>query len=194
VGSTHTLPNVSVVRPARPTGVNAVVLAQRRRTARRVGQAIRVGTTAVCLSGCSWFSGLSADDGPVPVEVSVFDVEPGQCFAAQQQLEAEIATLEAIPCDGPHRQESYAIVAYQPPAGVQVDAFPGEQNLKSYADANCAEQFEKYVGISYLDSSLFFTYLFPSARGWEQSNDRSVVCFITTSGAELTSSAKESRQ
>jgi hypothetical protein len=173
--------------------IRSASLAPHRRTARRVGQAIGVGTTAVCLSGCSWFSGMSADDGPAPVEVSVFDVQPGQCFAAQEKLEAEIATLDAIPCDGPHRQESYAIVAYQPPPGLQVDAFPGDANLKSYADAKCAEQFENYVGISYLDSSLFFTYLTPSARGWEQSDDRSVVCFITTTGPELTSSVKASK-
>ena len=31
---------------------------------------------------------------------------------------------------------------------------------------------------------MFFTYLIPSARGWEQNKDRSVVCFITTTGAE----------
>ena len=54
-------------------------------------------------------------------------------------------------------------------------------------------EFQDYVGISYLDSSLFFTYLMPSARGWEQDTDRSVVCFVTTTGAELTASAKESR-
>ena len=40
--------------------------------------------------------------------------------------------------------------------------------------------------MSYLDSSLFFTYLLPSARGWEESNDRSVICFVTTTGQELT--------
>ena len=50
----------------------------------------------------------------------------------------------------------------------------------------CAQNFQSYVGISYLDSSLFFTYLLPSARGWEQSKDRAVICFVTTTGADLT--------
>src|SRR6478752_1419353 len=188
-----------------PTGVNALVLGQRLRvrsaslTRRRrvrsasLARALGMGTTAVCMTGCGWFSGLTSDDAAKPVEVSVFDVTVEQSFAAQKEVQAEIATLDAIPCNGPHRQEAYAIVAYQPPAGVQGDAFPGDANLKSYADAKCAEQFEKYVGISYLDSSLFFTYLLPSARGWEQSDDRSVVCFVTTTGADLTSSVKESK-
>jgi hypothetical protein len=177
--------------------VNALDIAHRRRTARRVGQALGVAVglplTALSLGGCSWVSGMFGQDGPPTTEVSVFDVKVGQCFAAQQEVQAEIATLEAIPCDGPHRQEAYAIVGYEPPAGVQGDAFPGDANLKSYADAKCAEQFEKYVGISYLDSSLFFTYLLPSARGWEQSDDRSVICFATTTGPELTTSVRESR-
>lgn len=158
-----------------------------------IGRVVGVGAAAVCLSGCSLFSGLGDDDATKPVEVSVFNVQIGQCFAAQQEIQAEIAALSAIPCDGPHRQEAYATVAYEPPAGVQGDAFPGDATLKSYADAKCAEQFQDYVGISYLDSSLFFTYLVPSARGWEQENDRSIICFITTTGAELTSSAKAAR-
>lgn len=173
--------------------VPAQLAVRRRSGAGTIGRAFGVGATAVCLSGCSFFSGLGGDDGPPSVEVSVFNVQIGQCFASQQEIQAEIATLSAIPCDGPHRQEAYATVAYEPPAGVQGDAFPGDANLKSYADAKCAEQFQAYVGINYLDSSLFFTYLVPSARGWEQENDRSVVCFITTTGAELTSSAKASK-
>ena len=65
--------------------------------------------------------------------------------------------------------------------------------LPSFANAKCAQDFQDYVGISYLDSSLFFTYLLPSARGWEQDTDRAVICFLTTTGAQLTASAKASR-
>ena len=98
-----------------------------------------------------------------------------------------------MPCDGPHRQESYAIVDYQPPAGVQGDAFPGDATAGRVRRRDLRQNFEDYVGISYLDSSLFFTYLLPSARGWEESKDRAVICFVTTTGAELTASVKESR-
>ncbi|MET0863877.1 MAG: septum formation family protein [Nakamurella sp.] len=145
------------------------------------------------LSGCSWVSGMFADDGPPQESVSVFDVSVGQCFAGQQKPETELATLEALPCTEPHRQEAYAIVEYQPPTGVEGDAFPGNAALASWADAACAEQFADYVGISYLDSSLFFTYLLPSALGWEQSKDRSVICFVTSTGDLLTSSVKAAR-
>lgn len=147
----------------------------------------------LALGGCSWVSGWFADDGPPTEEISVFDVAVGQCFAPQQEVERELSTLDEVPCDSPHFQEAFAIVDYQPPTGVEGDAFPGDATLAAYADAVCAENFESYVGISYLDSSLFFTYLLPSARGWQESGDRAVICFITTTGVELTASAKESR-
>lgn len=176
-----------------PTGVVALVREVRR--ARLAGQTLGAATMLLALSGCSWVSGMfGTDDGPPTEEVSVFNIAIGQCFAQQQgQPEVEQSALDAVPCDGPHRQEAYAIVDYVAPAGVTGDAFPGDATLKDYADAKCAQSFQDYVGISYLDSSLFFTYLTPSARGWEQETDRSVVCFITTTGAELTASAKASR-
>lgn len=164
------------------------------RRTRLAGQAIGAATVLIALGGCSWVSGVfGADDGPPTEEVSVFNVAIGQCFAPQAEVQRELSTLDAVPCDGPHRQEAYAIVQYVPPEGVTGNAFPGDATLKDYADAKCAESFQDYVGISYLDSTLFFTYLMPSARGWEQDADRSVVCFITTTGAQLTASAKESR-
>ena len=64
--------------------------------------------------------------------------------------------------------------------------FPVTPRWPTYADATCAQSFQDYVGISYLDSSLFFTYLIPSARGWDRKRDRTVICFVTTTGAELT--------
>ena len=181
MGSSRTLPPGGVVGPTDGGGrggsraesmIRSASLAPHRRTARRVGQAIGVGTTAVCLSGCSWVSGMFTDDGPPTEEVSVFDIAVGQCFAAQQEVDHELSSLDAVPCDTPHQQEAYSIVDYQPPPGVEGDAFPGDASLAAYADAVCAQNFEDYVGISYLDSSLFFTYLLPSARGWEQSEDR----------------------
>ena len=51
---------------------------------------------------------------------------------------------------------------------------------------------KKYVGVDYLDSSLFYTYLLPSARSWDD-DDRSVVCFVTSPGEPLQRSVKGSR-
>ena len=65
--------------------------------------------------------------------------------------------------------------------------------LKDFADGSCAAEFAAYVGVDYRDSSLFFTYLLPSARSWEQGDDRAVTCFITTTGAPLSESVRDSQ-
>jgi hypothetical protein len=165
------------------------------RRTRRIAPVLGTASLLLALAGCSWVSGMFGNDGPATESesVPVLDIGVGQCFAAQQQVQVELATLQSVPCTGPHRQESFAVVNYQPPAGVEGDAFPGDATLSSWADAACAQNFADYVGISYLDSTLFFTYLLPSARGWEESNDRAVVCFVTTTGAELTSSVKAAK-
>lgn len=154
---------------------------------------LAIAGATVGLSGCGWVSGWFGDDGPQTEAVSVLKATPGQCFVGQQKIEAEITDLQSVPCSAPHRQEAYAVVKYTPPAGVEGDAFPGDAVLTAYADATCAQSFETYVGISYLDSSLFFTYLIPSARGWQESDDQDVLCLVTTTGQELTSSVQGTR-
>ena len=152
------------------------------------------GLASLTLSGCGWVSGwFGNDDTPKPQAVSVFKVSVGQCFATPEKPQTELTDLQSLPCDGPHRQEAYAVLAYQQPAGVQGDAYPGDALLANYANAACAESFEPYVGVSYLNSSLYFTFLVPSARGWQESDDRSVICFVTTTGEELSSSVKGTR-
>ena len=70
---------------------------------------------------------------------------------------------------------------------------PGRPGLRSYADGQCLQQFRGYVGVDYRQSSLYYTYLLPSVRSWA-SDDRTVVCIITTTGQQLTSSVKGSKR
>jgi hypothetical protein len=157
-----------------------------------VARVLIVAAAVLPLSGCGVVSGWFEDDTPKPQAVSVLKVSVGQCFATPPQ-ETELTDLESLPCDVLHRQEAYALLDYQQPAGVQGDAYPGDALLTNYANAACAEAFEPYVGVSYLNSSLYFTFLIPSARGWQESGDRTVTCFITTTGEELSSSVKGTR-
>ena len=66
--------------------------------------------------------------------------------------------------------------------------------LPDAAEGACAQRFQSYVGVAYQDSSLFFTYLLPSARSWEQGDDRTVLCLVTTTGQKLTASVKGSKR
>jgi hypothetical protein len=135
-------------------------------------------------------SACSSDDGS---GTSVMDVKVGQCFLAQGKVQAQISDLEQVKCSEQHAQEAYAKPAYDPAAdgtgGDGSDAYPGDDALDQFAEGACAQDFGPYVGVDYLDSSLFFTYLAPSARSWQE-DDRIVLCFVTTAGKPLVGSVK----
>ena len=142
----------------------------------------------IVLSGCSFFGKKET------VTVPVLSAKPGECMVAPKTIVAEVKDLTVVPCSQPHQQEVYALAAYPLPAGTEkTAAYPGEAVLKAFADGACLGAFSSYVGSDYRDSSLFFTYLLPSARGWEQGEDRDVTCVITTTGGTRTSSVKGSK-
>jgi Septum formation len=152
---------------------------------------------SLTLGGCSWF-GSGHKDGTT--SESVFSVHPSDCFVAPTKVKAELSDLSKVPCTKAHTLEAYAAIDYQatgtgasaPPASG--DAYPGSGALTTFAQGRCAQSFAGYVGVNYLDSSLYFTFLLPSARSWEQDNDRKVLCFVTTTGGTLTSSVKGSKK
>jgi hypothetical protein len=149
-----------------------------------------VCAAALMLSGCSVFgSNKSAS-----ASESVFAVRPGQCFRSPADVKAELATLNRTSCKQSHTQEAYALVNYTNPDGSAASAYPGSDLLTSFAQGACAQHFTDYVGIDYLDSSLYFTYLLPSARSWESDDDHDIICFVTTTGSALTSSVKGSKK
>jgi hypothetical protein len=161
-------------------------MAQRGRAASGI---LALAVLGAVLAGCSSSGGGNGS-------VSVFSVQPGQCFQAPSKVQAELSSLQKVPCSTPHTREAYAIVHYSAPGGggTTVSAYPGSDALSAFAKGACAQQYRGYVGVDYLDSSLFFTYLFPSARSWQSDDDRSIVCFVTTTGQPLTGSVKNSKK
>lgn len=150
-----------------------------------------VGTLAVLAltTGCGLFG---SDDRSE--EVGVLDVAVGDCLLAPETVEIDIATLRRVDCAEPHEQEVYAVEPFVGADGATPEEYPGEAVLTTFAEGRCLEAFEQYVGVDYRDSSLFFTYLLPSPRGWQgagQEADRSVVCVVTTTGEQLTASVRE---
>ncbi|MCW2528956.1 MAG: hypothetical protein JWM76_3816 [Pseudonocardiales bacterium] len=148
-----------------------------------------IAIAASVLAGCTWFG----SDKSATKSTSVFSVKAGQCFVAPKDVKSELAALNRTDCTKPHTQESYAIVGYVNADGTPASTYPGDDLLTKYAQGKCAAAYGPYVGVDYLDSKLFFTYLLPSARGWEQDKDRNIVCFVTTTGAQLTASVKGSK-
>ncbi|HZC72258.1 MAG TPA: septum formation family protein [Jatrophihabitans sp.] len=156
----------------------------------RVIAAIIAIACADVITACSWFGGGSSSTGAE----SVFAVRPGQCFAAPTKVHAELSSLQRTPCAAPHGQEAYAVVPYLDAKHAGGSAYPGADALGAFADSACAQKFGGYVGVDYLDSRLFFTYLVPSPRSWEQGTDRNVICFITSTSGPSSQSAKGSKE
>lgn len=162
---------------------------------RAMGRRVRAGFAAVgvcALSGCGLFGGKSGASSE-----SVFSLTPGQCFQAPAKVQAQLSSLQRTSCTKGHTREAYAKIHYSGPGAASASTastYPGPTTLSTFAKGACAERFKSYVGIDYLDSSLFFTYLFPSARSWEQDDDRNVICFVTTTGQKLFESVKGSKK
>jgi hypothetical protein len=122
-------------------------------------------------------------------DVSVFDVLVGDCIVPPTDVKAELERVRVVPCTENHTQEAYAVETY-----TNGDAYPGDSALSAFADGACLEKYQGYVGVAYQDSKLFYTYLLPSARSWNEGKDRKVVCIITTTGEQLTQSVKDSQR
>lgn len=122
-------------------------------------------------------------------DLSVFDLQAGDCVVPPTDVKAELEKVHVVPCKDAHTQEAFSVEKY-----TQGDAYPGDQALTSFADGVCLERYQGYVGVAYQDSKLFYTYLLPSARSWNDGKDRKIVCIITTTGDQLTASVKDSKK
>lgn len=120
-------------------------------------------------------------------DLSVFDLETGDCVVLDDDLEAANETLPVVPCDEPHQAEVYALVDVD-----DLDQYPGERELSNRAELECVGEFSGYVGVDLADSELYFTYLIPSIRSWQDDGDRTVVCMALGVGAPLERSVEGS--
>lgn len=132
----------------------------------------------VSLAGCGWFG-----DG----KTSVFDLDVGDCVVtpSAEDTAVEVTEVERVACSEPHQMEVFALQDYVSPGSDEAPAdYPGEDAVTAFADAACAAPFADYVGVDYRDSTLFYTYVLPTARSWGN-KDRTITCFATTTGATL---------
>lgn len=144
---------------------------------------------ALTVLGCTKDEGAARDDRGAIVaagDESVFELAVGDCVVPPAELDtADVEQLQAVPCTDTHTHEVYATATY-----TASDVYPGENELQAFADGACLDGFEDYVGIAYEESTLRFSYLFPSFPSWTDGEDRDVVCFIVSTDEPMTSSAR----
>lgn len=107
---------------------------------------------------------------------SVLDLHVGDCLAPEEELTGEISEIPVLPCDEPHAQEVFATVEH--PA----DAYPGAGAVAAWADGACLTELQDSLGYG-LEDGLFVSYLLPTFDGWNQHDDRNVVCVLVAPDA-----------
>jgi hypothetical protein len=126
-------------------------------------------------------------------DVSVYELLEGDCLSPPDEVQAGLEQVRVVPCAEPHTQEVFATIDYEAP-DEDDDDFPGDSEVQAYADAQCLDPFTDYVGIDYLDSSLFLTYLVPTVVSWNEEGDREIVCIAQTTGETMQGSIEGSER
>lgn len=183
----------------------AVGLAQVKRTGEKgrglaiagivVGSVMTVlGTVAVIafvtfalIAGAAGDAATTGDGGLIDpgedVPADVLSLQVGQCL---DDVSTGIITSDnIIDCDVPHTYEVFGEVV------VPDGPFPGDDRMDSTAQQSCDEAFASFVGVSYDDSTLEYTYVAPTSDTWEL-GDRQIACLITDPAGETTGSLANS--
>ena len=110
-------------------------------------------------------------------DLSVFDLEPGDCLGDLDDLTDQLKDVPVEPCTEVHRIEVYHLQDYPS------ETYPGEAELVTYADGVCLAEFGAYTGVDYFSAgtSLYFSYLYPTFDSWNESEDRGIVCVVGSS-------------
>ena len=127
----------------------------------------------------------NAPQGEPVLEVDTGTGEP-VCMLVSENLPPEVEELPVIVCDVPHTHEIYATLQYD-----EKDVYPGVEELSAFAQIECMNAFEPFVGRSAFDSQLSYTWLVPSLDGWNSEDDDEVLCVLADrDGAELSGSMR----
>jgi hypothetical protein len=143
------------------------------------------------LGGCAQIADLvgskpqatrDADSGEVTGsgEINVFTLSVGDCMS-DSTSESEVTDVNVVPCDQPHDFEVYYDFSIP-------DGDWDEEAVYAAAEQGCLEQFPTFVGLSYEESLLDFSYYAPTQQSWEEGNDRIVSCFIGDPSTQTTGS------
>lgn len=113
----------------------------------------------------------------------VFSLQLGDCLNYMQEEDVtEISSLPTVPCSEPHDTEIYAETTITEDQLATVDEF---------ADTFCLDQFAGFVGTSYEESALYFSYLVPTDMSFEQGDDL-VQCLVVQEEGGVTGTLKGS--
>ena len=157
----------------------------------RVAALTLAAALATGLTGCSILNTLTGtvtrDATGAATEgngnADVFTIKVGDCLNDATVQDEEVDHLPLVPCDQPHDTEVVASVL------LDDGDFPGDDAVTAAAEDKCLAAFEQYVGISYDDSALEYSYYSPTEGSWT-SGDREILCTVYDPNGKITGSLK----
>ena len=119
----------------------------------------------------------SASESNEGEETSVFELEVGDCFSAENDA---VESVLVVDCEQPHTYEAFFLFDHQ--AGPD-EEYPGDQEILEFADSECRPPFEEFVGKDYESSIWYITSVTPSAETWD-GGDREIICTLDQQDAD----------
>ena len=148
---------------------------------------LTVSVASLALAGCSLLGNITngSDTGTDTgtgegTDTDVFTIAVGDCLN-DGDIEGEVSTVKTIDCAEAHDSEAYASII------MDDGDFPGDQAVEDQAIADCTTKFNEFVGIDYNDSTLNFSYYYPTSASWEQ-GDREILCLVYDPAGQATGS------
>jgi hypothetical protein len=142
----------------------------------RAGRLARIAVVGlVVAAGCS--DDDDGTDGADPIGLGEAGV--GTCLLFADDVGPEVEQLPVVDCAVEHSHEIFAVLDHPD------DVYPGFDALEQFAQTECLGAFEPYVGVGAFDSALFYSWLVPTLDGWNDEDDREVVCVLGRHDAAL---------
>lgn len=146
---------------------------------------------AVALSGCSNVADRISQVQQEAGKAMLPQIAVGECtdLSFADDAASEVNEIVKVDCAQPHKYEAYA--------AKQIDLkgeYPGDGGVLAISDDFCVDAFEGYVGSAADDSELDMTYIYPTADGWTQLNDRTITCFVGSEDGGITGTVKGSHR
>ena len=101
--------------------------------------------------------------------VDAFEVRVGDCFDDGAFASEDVSEVPGVPCSDPHDNEVYA-------AFDLTGEWPGAESVEEQAYQGCYERFAAAIGMSYEESIIDYTVIYPSEGSWQERGDREVLC------------------
>jgi hypothetical protein len=119
-------------------------------------------------------------------ELGVFSFKIGDCVKdVKEGTSLDQAT--GVPCSDAHQMEVYAETFIEDSSETLPPTF--DKNGGEY----CHSEFSKFVGVSYENSKLDFTYLIPSDDSWKE-GDREITCLIYDPAGDVEGSLENAQR